>query len=732
MMLLFHHSTLLLLFLATSSKADLCIKGAFTLTLEKECSVETLKDAYEELYNNEVLRDNDCSNTIEEDLAEILGTADLDAGVQALCAGADLGNTIPLETISHPNPDDLFTKTYFDGGTYWNEEVQTELETGDKTNVLNDDAAKVYRFYESGGSHGVVEWPNHLSNFELDTCNINAAMCCWPQDRQAGDGNGNCNQRYDQRCIDKDPADNTDLCLVNMNRAPGSVPVGSDGIIIHENDDDDGEGAIHCHGFAWSNDAGHASNRYKANNLFYVSMYDHMLQRGYVRNIHGAPMCACLEQMPVVTRSDCTQIDVEETFEISVDGKGKASAKLTTTDIEFNSCQGKNNNNNDLEAYVARLVDEGHITKKQQESLEGIIVGDDNCPRAQERYLAAAGIVRGISTDKYELVYEFPEVMTEEFVHGLCVAGASQAAASSSYDELTYDAVSGFEAGQRAWGDRDYTYRGVKDTVCADGIFLKPSKHKEIDRFTSITIGATPSSGASVTICAIVEDDGRGGNPRDGGWLDELAEGYRFSILSGEESGLSWRLSSRKNVPMALLCKELPEMPTVSPTPRPTGPPVTISGLPEETFTFPATATKRFVHGISVLGASSVKASVVTRKKVHYTATSFGTDPIKAWNNRNYRIEGQDTTPYTTGATFLRPSKHKKIDSGTVIEVEMVREGKDKMVLCAFVEPGERSGNWPESLVELGWTDYGTSYEEFYWRESQNKEHTWHLLCRDF
>mmetsp|Transcript_57819 Transcript_57819/g.68981 ORF Transcript_57819/g.68981 Transcript_57819/m.68981 type:complete len:183 (+) Transcript_57819:1981-2529(+) len=179
---------------------------------------------------------------------------------------------------------------------------------------------------------------------------------------------------------------------------------------------------------------------------------------------------------------------------------------------------------------------------------------------------------------------------------------------------------------------------------------------------------------------------------------------------------------------MALLCKELPEMPTVSPTPRPTGPPVTISGAPEVTFTFPATATKRFIHGISVQGASSVKASVVRKKKFPYYVMPFGTGPIRAWGNRNYNIEGQDTTPYTTGATYLKPHKHKKIDRGTVIEVVMEREGNGAMVLCAFVEPGSQNGNWPQSLAKLGWTDHGTSYDEFYWKEG-HKKHPWHLLC---
>lgn len=47
------------------------------------------------------------------------------------------------------------------------------------------------------------------------------------------------------------------------------------------------EGSVHCHGFAWSEDEMEADARYKANNLFYVSMYDHMYKRGYVRNVPG-------------------------------------------------------------------------------------------------------------------------------------------------------------------------------------------------------------------------------------------------------------------------------------------------------------------------------------------------------------------------------------------------------------------------------------------------------------
>merc|ERR1711971_852696 len=98
-------------------------------------------------------------------------------------------------------------------------------------------------------------------------------------------------------CFDKDPADNTDLCYNYAVR--GVKSTGHEGLtsMMYPGDNDIGEGAIHCHGFAWSNDPYDFTSRYKANNLFYVSMYDHLHQRGYAKETPGAPMCACAEQV---------------------------------------------------------------------------------------------------------------------------------------------------------------------------------------------------------------------------------------------------------------------------------------------------------------------------------------------------------------------------------------------------------------------------------------------------
>lgn len=162
---------------------------------------------------------------------------------------------------------------------------------------------------------------------------------------------------YDENCVDADAGDNTDVCYVDMERSAESSHIGG-GFAIFP---DDSEGDVHCHGFAWGHNPEDLQVRYKGNNLFYVSMYDHFYARGYVRAVPGAPMCACAEQMPVVSRADCTEMNIEETFKYVYDDTSQRfKVSFVDVTIEFHSCQGANNNNNDLEAYFERLVDDGH------------------------------------------------------------------------------------------------------------------------------------------------------------------------------------------------------------------------------------------------------------------------------------------------------------------------------------------------------------------------------------
>merc|ERR1712037_333350 len=152
------------------------------------------------------------------------------------------------------------------------------------------------------------------------------------------------------------------------------------------------EGPIHCHGLVWGDDPLQGDNVYKGNLLFYVSMYDHMTQRGYVRNIPGAPMCACAENMPVVTRSDCTEIEAKETTTFSWDGSTvKASVRIR--DLDFNACNGQNANNN-LEERAKQLEEDGKLSAEKRAALQSVLVGSGNgkCNAAIESFLNDNGI----------------------------------------------------------------------------------------------------------------------------------------------------------------------------------------------------------------------------------------------------------------------------------------------------------------------------------------------------
>uniref|UniRef100_A0A7S1BSD5 WSC domain-containing protein n=1 Tax=Corethron hystrix TaxID=216773 RepID=A0A7S1BSD5_9STRA len=376
-----------------------CFPVPFDIIVTKACTYDTVLFAYEHYFNSSVTPLVACAHSAEEDLAAILGvneTSSVEAEIMRLCS--NIQGNIEFDQISYK--DSQFTENFFAGGTYWNEEVETKLESDDGTvtNVLKDDAARVLGYYELA-KREIIAKPD-LPNFDLDQCNVNSAMCCWVTDRQANDNNGSCAKEYDENCVDKDPADNTDLCMVDLNRSPFSNKVASDGLSIFYGDDGNkppfnAEGPVHCHGFAWADQSNHHSGRYKGNNLFYISMYDHMYKRGYVRNVPGAPMCGCVEHMPIVSRSDCTQIDVKESFKLTYDTMN-VQITMESTDIDFNACKGVRKNNN-LEEHYKLLLQRNLVTDEKFQELKKTIAGDHGCPSAIKSKLIEKGFFAGFS-----------------------------------------------------------------------------------------------------------------------------------------------------------------------------------------------------------------------------------------------------------------------------------------------------------------------------------------------
>jgi len=235
-------------------------------------------------------------------------------------------------------------------------------------------------------------------------------MCCWSGDRQYADNNGDCSLGH---CINRDPGDNTDLCW-SMDGADVFPYPNPTEDRAHERD-------LHCHGLSWHSedvdfrdtlDANHVVNKQaKWNNLYFVSLYDHLYQRGYVntiteaRDFEGAddmPMCGCVEDMPLaVARADCTEARGSGNYTFYQDqdtGRLKLDYIEGTFKIEYRACRGweykadvtpeayqepgksEHQHNlrqktNDLSAHIFRQYLEGRTTEQHTKEYEKVVVG---------------------------------------------------------------------------------------------------------------------------------------------------------------------------------------------------------------------------------------------------------------------------------------------------------------------------------------------------------------------
>ena len=186
-------------------------------------------------------------------------------------------------------------KSFYDSNTYLNEHVDDDA--GLRVKI---EGSYIQPFRDKAGST-VVSFPDELANF--NSYAIEAAMCCWIQDRQANDNNCGCaDNTYAANCQNKNPGDNTDVCKPNQSsvdtsscRFVGVLPTFCSQTIVtitkintgyvdlelalHSHEMRGGlglfdkrsvsgrEGASHCHGFAWSANSNDDISCFNCNNL---------------------------------------------------------------------------------------------------------------------------------------------------------------------------------------------------------------------------------------------------------------------------------------------------------------------------------------------------------------------------------------------------------------------------------------------------------------------------------
>jgi len=91
-------------------------------------------------------------------------------------------------------------------------------------------------------------------------------------------------------------------------------------------------------------------------------------------------MCACIEEMPKVSRSDCTQVDVDFPVSFTRNSSGNLVATPGDVDIDFNACRGNdfddgNRANNDLASYAVKLVNQGRMSEGTRDEIFKTLLG---------------------------------------------------------------------------------------------------------------------------------------------------------------------------------------------------------------------------------------------------------------------------------------------------------------------------------------------------------------------
>lgn len=210
-----------------------------------------------------------------------------------------------------------FDREFMNGGSEWN-------------NALKPDLSRIQ--YVEDNVHKGITFPTYLTNFE--SCDSKAVMCCWTSDSTDA-GLGSCEDSAG--CFDAEPDKNTDVCYVDITDSPKASHTEA-GKILYPGES---EGSTNCMGFTWTDDEDNTSTLYKGNLLFEIAMKYGLKDNGYTRSVPHAPMCSCVEQMPVVSRADCMDATVTDNWSFTPDpDSGLLTLYQSSVDLVYNDCNG--------------------------------------------------------------------------------------------------------------------------------------------------------------------------------------------------------------------------------------------------------------------------------------------------------------------------------------------------------------------------------------------------------
>jgi hypothetical protein len=210
------------------------------------------------------------------------------------------------------------------------------------------------------------DYPPYMSNFNLtSSCELNSIMCCFTEER-----------------LGSDFEDNTDVCTHDLENSYFANNV-RNGFGVY-----DSKIPAYCTAFKWDEDEQSVSYQYRGNALFDIS-FGTFLREGYVKNIPGAPLCSCIEDMPVVTNAACRKVNVaNEKYALTYNGNS-IDVIQDNVEVTYDDC-GQDFKSYHYEADLedaAAALDE-HIV--------------ESCSTAQEEFLNERFLVSG-TTDQFDV-----------------------------------------------------------------------------------------------------------------------------------------------------------------------------------------------------------------------------------------------------------------------------------------------------------------------------------------
>jgi len=228
--------------------------------------------------------------------------------LKSKCASA-LEPTMDLSETTGKGPQ--FLKNFLDGGTTWNDNIQSGNEY-----ILDVDAAIIPTMYENAKTTvfstpdgGTSEtYPGYFSNFFYgdSECRLGVIECCYTSTR-----------------LSTALIDNAEMCALDLHYAAKSNHIASKSFTIYDTQESD---ETYCSGFAYEKDSFEETVKY--NSLFHMAMMTNLHEKGYVKNIPGAPLCGCVEQMPIIDGAAC----VKAIEGYTIDDNGNVSAKISWDD----------------------------------------------------------------------------------------------------------------------------------------------------------------------------------------------------------------------------------------------------------------------------------------------------------------------------------------------------------------------------------------------------------------